>query len=192
MALVLTRAPTTEPVSLADIKAHLRITGTSEDVVLSSLLLTSRLHVETALGLALTSQGWMVTLDDWPPAGVLHLPIRPLLSVDAVRVLPASGAPAVLHPSTYVVDTTGWRGRIVRAFGADWPRPGKAANGIEIDMTAGFGAAASDVPAPIRQALLLLVAHWYERRDPIDIGAKETRIPAAVSSLLEPYVEKRL
>lgn len=192
MALVLTSAPSIEPVTLADIKAHLRIEGTSEDVVLSSLALTSRLHIETALGLALTAQRWMLTLDAWPASGVLYLPIRPLLSVDAVRVLPASGAAAVLHPSTYVVDTTGWRGRIVRAFGADWPCPSKAANGIEIDMTAGFGAAAGDVPAPIRQALLLLVAHWYERRDPIDIGAKETSVPAAVSNLLAPFVEKRL
>lgn len=192
MALVLTRAPTSEPIALDDIKAQLRIEGTSEDVVLSSLLLTSRLHVETALGLALVAQGWTLTLDDWPPAGVLHLPIRPLLSVDAVRVLPAAGAPALLHPSTYVVDTTGWRGRIVRAFGAEWPQPGKSANGIEIDITAGFGANATDVPAPIRQALLLLTAHWYEKRDPVEIGGKGARIPAAVSNLLEPYVEKRL
>lgn len=192
MALVLTSKPAIEPITLADIKAHLRIEGASEDVVLSSLVLTSRLHIETALGLALVAQGWTLTLDAWPASGVLHLPIRPLLSVDAVRVLPSSGAATLLHPSTYVVDTTGWRGRIVRAFGSDWPQPGKAANGIEIDLTAGFGPAASDVPAPIRQALLLLTAHWYERRDPIDIGSERANIPAAVSSLLMPFVEKRL
>lgn len=192
MALVLTSAPTTEPVSLADVKAHLRIEGATEDVVLSSLLLTSRLHIETALGLALTAQCWTLSLDDWPASGIVHLPIRPLLSVDAVRVLPGSGAPTLLHPSTYVVDTGGWRGRIVRAWGSEWPRPGKAANGIEIDMTAGFGSAARDVPAPIRQALLMLVAHWYERRDPVEIGSREASIPGAVSSLLAPFVEKRL
>ncbi len=192
MALVLTRAPTVEPITVADAKAHLRIEGSSEDVVLASLVLTSRLHVETALGLALLSQGWTLTLDEWPAAGVLHLPIRPLLSVDAVRVLPSSGAPALLHPSTYIVDTTGWRGRIVRAFGSDWPRPGKSANGIEIELTTGFGTSAADVPAPIAQALLLLVAHWYERRDPVEIGSAAARIPAAVSNLLAPYVEKRL
>ena len=116
MALVLTRAPTVEPITVADAKAHLRIEVSSEDVVLASLVLTSRLHVETALGLALLSQGWTLTLDEWPAAGVLHLPIRPLLSVDAVRVLPSSGAPALLHPSTYIVDTTGWRARAVEFF----------------------------------------------------------------------------
>ena len=80
----------------------------------------------------------------------------------------------------------------MRAFGSDWPRPGKCANGIEIELTAGFGASAADVPAPIAQALLLLVAHWYERRDPIEIGSAAARVPAAVSNLLAPYVEKRL
>jgi uncharacterized phiE125 gp8 family phage protein len=48
------------------------------------------------------------------------------------------------------------------------------------------------VPAPIRQALLLLVAHWYEHRDPIEIGTDSTIIPAAVSELLKPYRMRRL
>jgi uncharacterized phiE125 gp8 family phage protein len=76
--------------------------------------------------------------------------------------------------------------------GVSFPLPGKAAGGIEIAFTAGYGAAASDVPAPIRQALLLLVAHWYEHRDPIEIGTDATIIPAAVSELLQPYRVRRL
>ncbi len=192
MGLVLTSAPAMEPVSLADVKAHLNIDASSDDVLLQSLILTSRLHIETALGLALIEQGWTLSLDRWPPAGVVHLPLRPLLSVGAIRVLPSSGAPALLHPSTYIIDHTGWRGRLVRAFGAEWPIPGKAANGIEIDLVAGFGAAPGDVPAPIRQALLMLAAHWYEHRDPAEIGSAQAAIPTAVSGLLSPFVEKRI
>ncbi len=73
-----------------------------------------------------------------------------------------------------------------------WPQPGKVANGIEIDFTAGYGATPSHVPAPIRQALLLLVAHWYERRDPIEVGSPETVIPQPVSQLLDLYRMQRI
>ena len=51
------------------------------------------------------------------------------------------------------------------------------------------GATAADVPAPIRHALLLMVAHWYENREPTDAP---TRLPAPISELLAPYKSARL
>ena len=44
------------------------------------------------------------------------------------------------------------------------PLPGRAASGIEIRFTAGYGAAPGDVPEALRQGLRLLVAHLYEHR----------------------------
>lgn len=191
MALVLTSGPASEPVTVAEAKAHLRVEATNEDTLIASLVLTSRLHVETALGLALQTQSWRLLLDRWPPEKDLELPLRPLQSIDAVRVLPAEGAPAIIDPANYLADTASVPPRLVRT-GVIWPQPGKAANGVEIDFTAGYGASAADVPTPIRQALLLLIAHWYERREPIEVGSAETVVPAPVFDLLEPYRMKRL
>jgi uncharacterized phiE125 gp8 family phage protein len=191
MALVLTSDPTSEPVTVAEAKAHLRVDAANEDTLIASLILTSRLHVETALGLALLTQSWQLLLDRWPPEKDLQLPLRPLQSIDAVRVFPAEGAATVIDPSDYLADTASVPPRLIRT-GVIWPQPGKAANGVEIDFTAGYGASAADVPAPIRQALLLLIAHWYERREPIEVGSPETIVPAVVSDLLEPYRMKRL
>ena len=73
-----------------------------------------------------------------------------------------------------------------------WPTPGRAANGIEIAFVAGYGAAAADVPAPIRQAILLLVAHWHEHREPVAIGDADAPVPPTVSDLLQPYRWVRL
>ncbi len=72
------------------------------------------------------------------------------------------------------------------------PAPGRPIKGAEIAFTAGYGPAASDVPAPVRQALLLLVAHWYEHREPIEIGSSATAIPQTVSDLLMPHRGVRL
>lgn len=70
--------------------------------------------------------------------------------------------------------------------------PGQPVGGIEIAFEAGMGDAPGDVPEPIRHAILLLVAHWYEHRDPMEIGTVGAAIPAAVSDLLKPYREVRL
>ena len=108
-----------------------------------------------------------------------------------MRVLPAEDAPALVDESAYIADTVGVPPRLVRT-GVIWPQPRRAANGIEIDFTAGFGLSASDVPPPVRQALMLLIAHWHERREPIEVGALDTAVPGPVSDLLEPYRMRRL
>lgn len=186
MALVLTSGPAAEPVTVAEAKAFLRIDGTSEDALIASLLLTSRLHIEAALSLALITQSWRLELDLWPRDGVVSVPLRPLQAVTAVRVLDSSGTPTLVPAGDYVVDVDSAPPRLVPVNGG-WPAPARKAAGIEIDLTAGYGAASSSVPAPIKQAILMLTAHWYEHRDPIEIGSAETRIPQAVSALLMPY-----
>ena len=191
MALVMTSGPASEPVTVAEAKAHLRIDHSAEDVLLASLILTSRLHIEAALGLALVTQSWRLLLDRWPRKGVVKVPLGPLQGVSAIRVLAADGAPETVPADGYLVDGASAVPRIVRTA-ETWPEPGRAAHGIEIDLVAGFGAAATDVPQPIRQALLLLVAHWYEHRDPIEIGSEATMIPLGVSELLAPWRRARL
>lgn len=190
MALVLTSAPAIEPVTLSEAKAHLRIDGSGEDTLLGSLILTSRLHVETALGLALITQTWRLLLDAWPTGEVLELPLRPLQSVDEVRIIAASGDASVVPETDWRADLASTPPRLLRA-GAGWPPPGVAAGGIAIDLTAGYGDAAADVPAPIRQALLLLIAHWYENREP-RVSGEAIAIPGEVSALLAPYRSVRL
>jgi uncharacterized phiE125 gp8 family phage protein len=188
MSLVLTAGPDVEPVSLAEAKAHLRVDGSAEDTLIGSLIITSRLHVEAALGLALITQGWSYFLDAWPASGPhVRLPLRPVQSIAAVQLYAADESVETLSPAIYLLDGAAVPPRLVRQGSLPWPPPKRTANGIEIAFTAGFGDAAGDVPAPIRQAVLLLVAHWYEHREPIEIGAAHTAVPHMVSELLHPY-----
>jgi uncharacterized phiE125 gp8 family phage protein len=191
MSLAMTTPPALEPVTVADAKAHLRVDGSAEDVLIGSLVLTSRLHIEAALGLALITQSWTLALDRWPRGNHIDLPLTPLQSVDDVRVKNAAGVAAIVPAENYLVDLASRPGRLV------WnntipPIPGLPANGIEIDLTAGFGATADSVPAPLKHAILMLTAHWYEHRDPDDIGSEAAQIPAAVSDLIQPFRTIRL
>lgn len=191
MALALTSGPAQEPVTVAEAKAHLRIDGTAEDVLIGSLIVTSRLHVEAALGLALITQDWLLKMDRWPDSGDVRFPLRPIQSITSVTVLDEHGTPTVIPSEDYLLDGQALRPRLIAREGK-WPSPGQRAGGIEIHFSAGIGDAAEDLPEPIRHAILLLVAHWYEHRDPLEIGTAGTAIPAAVSDLLRPYREVRL
>jgi len=192
MPLTLARAPAIEPVTLSEAKAHCRIDGAADDAVLASLVTTSRLHIEAALGLALVTQGWRLVRDAWPARDGVRLPLRPVSAVTAVRVADDTGTFAIVDPTLW---------RLLRAddgevqllsAAAPWPQPGVASGGIEITFDAGFGDTAEAVPAPIRQALLMLIAHWYENREPARVGSARTRTPGAVSDLLAPYTRVRL
>ena len=191
MAMLLRSGPNLEPVTIEEVKAHLRVDGSDEDALLASLVLTSRLHIEAALSIALVAQSWRMVLDVWPKNGIVAMPIAPVMMIEDVRVIAANGDVNTVAADTYHLDVAGRPRRLMPLAGA-WPSPGRRTAGIEIDLIAGYGATAADVPAPIRQALLLLIAHWYEHRDPFEIGAPQTNVPNAVSRLLGPYRAVRL
>ncbi len=192
MSLVMTSGPAVEPVSLAEAKAHLRVDSTAEDALIQSLVVTSRLHIEAALGLALIAQSWSYFLDRWPKTGRVLLPLSPVGAITAIRVWSANGASQSLDTAGFYLDGSGLPPRLVTLADTARPYPGRPVNGIEIALTAGFGVQPGDVPAPIRHALLLLVAHWYENREPVEIGGSSNAIPAMVSELLAPYRRRRL
>jgi uncharacterized phiE125 gp8 family phage protein len=196
MSLVPLGGPASEPVSLAELKVHLRVYGTSEDLFISSLITAARVHLELALSCAFITQTWSWFLDDWPRRQRLELPMGPVQGVAAIRVLTVGDTVVTMPPASYLLTGTASPPRLSLKERRTWstaaPQPAYAANGIEIEFIAGFGNTPLDVPGPIRQALLLLVAHWYELRTPIEVGGTNVDLPPAVATLLAPYRKVRL
>ncbi len=69
---------------------------------------------------------------------------------------------------------------------------GKAVNGIEIDIRAGYGVSSVDVPSPLRQAIMMLVAHWYEHRAAVGHDMAVETVPYGFEALIAPYRVIRL
>ena len=187
MPLIPISGPAVEPVSLGEAKAHLRVDGTDEDLLISSLITAARVHIEQTLMQAMITQSWRLVRDGWPADGPVEIALGPVQQVSEIRVRDADGASQIVPASDYLVDTASTPARIVSATAAVWPAPTRAINGIEIDFVAGHGDNASDVPQPLRQAILLLVAHWFERREPVAVGANVVRVPETVGGLIAPY-----
>ena len=180
--------PAVEPIALADAKAWLRVDGDGEDELVSALIVAGRLTVERATRLRLVEQTWRVAFERWPSDRAVPLPLWPIISVDAVRVRGGGGAFAAIAPELYRLDLGQDPARLLVDPAA--PEPDRKPSGIEIDLTAGFGAAAASVPEPLRLAIRRLVAHWFERRG--DEPAADAGLPADVAALIAPYRRARL
>lgn len=192
MPLILTAGSSVEPISLDEAKTHCRIDTDTEDTLVSTLVLAARLYMEHNLGLALIRQSWSLYLDAWPEKSYVELPLSPLISIDAIRVYGQSGTYTTIDPGQFFIDTISRRPRLVREKGQSWPVPGRNANAVEIAFTAGYGDTPEDVPMPIRQAIKLMIAHWYEEREPVVFGHDADTVPLTVASLIQPYQAVKL
>ncbi len=181
MSAILIDGPEAEPVSLAEAKAFLRLEHDDEDGLVAALITAARLHIEAATRRLLVTQNWRIVRDRWP-GGIVPISLAPLQSISAVRLFPAEGDAETLPASEYWLDAASTPARLVARRG--FPSPGRPVAGIEIDVVAGYGDAA-DVPEPLRQAIRLLVAHWFEDR--LLVGAADLLLPKTVDALIAPY-----
>jgi uncharacterized phiE125 gp8 family phage protein len=186
MTAALITPPALEPVSLADAKAHLRLDTDEDDALISAALTAARVQVEAKSRRVLIEQGWRVYLDAWPKKRIVTIPVAPLISVASLSVFDPTGDEITVDAGDYEVDAVSTPGRLFLSS----PVPvlvGRAVNGIEIDVTAGYGPSSIDVPAPLRQAIMMLVAHWYEHRGAVGHDMSLDQTPLGFDSLITPY-----
>lgn len=191
MALVLITAPTVEPVSLVEAKAHLRIDIDDDDVLISGLITAARSHLEGIARpkLAMINQTWDYIADTWPSGDTVELRPYPLQSVTSIKYTTSAGVETTFSSASYQVDTYSQPGRLRLKSTASWPGTAlREMNGLAIRFVAGYGAAGSAVPVQLRQAILLLVGHWYENREPVlTTGMMAAPLPMTVDALFRNW-----
>lgn len=194
-----TQPPAQEPVSLATAKAHLRVSDSNDDSLIEQLITTARLSCEGYTGRVFVTRMLGLFLDRWPVIGetrdvgladehgmvftpaAIYLPRPPLASIVAVKIFSASGSSSDIPLGNFDIDAISTPARIAPKQGYAVPTPGRDMNGIEIEYTAGYGAA-SAVPDALQQAILSLTAQFYTNRGDGDALSK-----SGVLSLLQPY-----
>lgn len=188
MTSILITAPAVEPLAIADLRAHLRVREGVEDGLLESYLKAAREHVERSTGRALIFQSWRLYLDTWPEGRVVRLPVAPVHSVDAVTVYDGDGTARNLTSDKWTLAQGSLPPRV--KISLDIGVSCSTMMGAEIEFTAGHGAGPEAVPETCKQAIRLLVAHWYENREE---GAKVlSSIPQGVDRLLASMKAPRI
>lgn len=189
MSLEIHTPPGAEPLTLAETKAWLRVDHDAEDALIADLIASARGLVEDYLQRCLVTRRLIERLDDWGPrlrGGAFVLARPDVQTIHAIKTYDADGAAQVFNPSLWRLDSASIPSRVL-LNGGGFPRPGRAHQGVEVDFSAGYGAAPENVPAPIRTALLILIADRFERRE-----GESDFIPAAARNLLLPFVQVRL
>ncbi|MBX9710085.1 MAG: head-tail connector protein [Xanthobacteraceae bacterium] len=184
MSAILLTGPASEPLSLTEAKDFLRVEHDDDDSVIAALIGAARNHVEALTRLGLMMQTWRIVLDRWPEQGRIKPRLGPLQSLAAARVYNEANVASVVDTGRFVIDRAAGT---IAAPCWSLPPPGRAVAGIELDVAIGFGAASTDMPQVLLQAIRMLVAHWYENRSLVTIGSSVAMLPPSVNAMISSY-----
>ena len=176
MHLELLSDVSTEPLSTADAKAHLRIGGSDEDDLIDSYITAARGALQEDTGRAFGEQQYKLTMRDFQTP--IRLPKPPLVTVDSVKYY----APDASSQSTF----TDYRIAGQELEPEDnWPNVDDRADAVQITFTCG-------TPVPDRAILAMqeLVGLYEHYRLPV-VEGRPRQVPDTYSRLARGMKEFR-
>jgi len=176
--------PTSEPVTLSEAKLHSRVTATDDDTLITDLIVAARESVEDYTGRSIMPQTW-VLYGEKLEGDDIELPHPPLASITSITYLDANGTRQTLADTEYDIRTS--TNQVELGWGKFWPIVREQHESVQITYVTGY----SDVvPQPLKQAILLMIGHWYENRESVVIANANNSVidlPFGVESLLAFY-----
>lgn len=173
---------------VAALKDHLRLgSGFSEsdlqDGVLVSFLRAAIAAIEARCSRALIERAFLLTVEDWKEVGAQPLLIGPVTAITEVLLVDVYGSATTVSTAAYRLqkDMFAPKLRAISGVLPHVPENGSA----EIRFTAGYGSTFATVPDDLKQAVMLLAAHYYEYRD--DTALSQGCMPFGVTSLVARY-----
>jgi len=175
-------APAVMPVTVGDVKEQCRVDGDDEETYIADLIAAAVAVVDARgiLGRCMINQTWAEYFPNAP--GEVRLSMTPFVSLTSVKYYDSAGALQTATNSDYELIAHGDYVILRPKEGFEWPEADVRQDAYQITYVAGFGAAASDVPASIRHAVKLIAAHWYQNRE--IAGANMSEMPMMASDIL--------
>lgn len=193
MAYRIISPATVEPITLAEARSHLRIEPYGsplehpDDTYISTLITVAREFCEQYLERALAVQTIEEAFDDFPSQAI-PLPLTPTVSITSVTYVDTSDVEQTLSATVYSLDDYSEPNWLVLRANQRWALSNGSANNVKVRMVVGYEP--TNVPTPIKAAMLLIIGNFYENRQQDVLG--NTRIsfnslPLGVYNLLQPY-----
>jgi uncharacterized phiE125 gp8 family phage protein len=182
--------PTAEPVTTADLKNHALIDGSDQDATIPLYISAARRKVESMTNRALMTQTWDLWFAAFPREDRIRLPHSPVQSLTYFRYFDTADNQLTVDSTTYDFRGESEPAEIVLRYARIWPttvlRP---SSGVQVRAVCGY-ASADLVPEPLRLAILMLTAHFYENKLPVEKGMgglTTVEIPFTVKGLVADY-----
>ena len=192
--LTLITAPGAEPISTADAKTHLRITGSDDDTLVDRIVKKARQWCEAFTHRALIDQTWEMVMDGFP-AGAILIAKPPLDSITSIKYVDTEGNTKTWTSTLYRVDTASEPGRVTPAWGETYPSVRTVTGSVQVRLKGGYGTAGSDVEdvaMNLISAMELVIGSMYEHREDIVVGTISSKIPRAAEILALPFLVREL
>jgi uncharacterized phiE125 gp8 family phage protein len=189
---VLIVPPAALPVSLEEAKQHVLVEADEDASLLEALIGAATEHLDGwtgVLGRCLVEQEWRQDFDCF--ARCLPLPIGPVLEITSIRYRNAAGQMATVSQADYSLRTDGG-GRASVRFRDQYAFPGSLSQVGALSVSFRAGYAVDDVPKPLKTAITMLAAQWFNNREATVTGTIATELPLAVSVLISPYRKMRI
>jgi len=169
--------------SWAEAKAHFNYEDTDKDSYITALIKAARQSCESETNRAFIEQTWVLGLETFP--AVIEVPFPPLMSITSIIYKDDNAVQTTLAATEYQVDTDSEPGRIAPARFCNWPTvDDKSFLPVKVTYKCGWSTAAS-VPSEIKQAILLMVGHWFANHESVEISNFVPReVPMAATMLL--------
>lgn len=166
-------------VTLAEAKTQLRVTHSDEDDFILRLIKVAQAQIDgpDGAGIAAVQCQWRLSLDAFP--AVIRLPLNPVRSILSITY--DNGSVQTLSPTAYTLDKDRSPAIIAPAYGTSWPTSRAIPGAVKITFEAGYDA----TPEDLKQAALLLISHYYDRREAT--GEKAAELPFGVTAVLGRY-----
>lgn len=181
MNLEITVAPASLPISVAEAKRHLRVTGTDEDTHIKTLIRAATAHVEALTRRALVTRTAVMRMDAFP-SGAIEVPLAPLRSVTSIAYIDTAGDSQTWAASKYDVDVRSRPGRIEPAYGEVYPSTRDDMNAVTVTFVCGHATLFTVVAAT---DVLTATGHPYAEDGAIDglymSGPEGVAMPAGLS-----------
>ena len=188
--LCMIEAPIAEPVSLDEAKRWLKVETEDENEIILTLITSARLYIEQVTQRLLIQQAWKVIFSDLDRQGSYLIPLSPVLHLIALNLRYSDDSETALNVSNLRLTKHGEDASILipQSYRTMLIKDAR----FELDISLGYGPNGHDVPAPIRTALFMLVAYWYENRGDYSNYVNLAQIPSPITSLLAPFKRVRL
>lgn len=176
MILNRTVDPTATIVSLADAKDHLRVDDDAQDYYIAGLISAADVAIEEMTGRPVLTQTWAMSMNG--ANGRVFLPKLPVQSVSSIAYFDRDNASQTAVVSDFYLFKDEGKAWLEPKPNVVWPQTYDREDAITITFVAGY----TTIPASLRHAAMMLVAHWYERREAAGDAVQE--VPFAVQSLV--------
>ena len=177
-------AAVSDVLTLAEVKAHLKVDTTADDTLITNLIKAAQSSCEEYTNRFFITTTLLQYADNWN--GICELFKSPVKTITSIKYYDTDNVQQTLATSVYQWDLAYMPTRVALKPNQSFPNIASRIDAIEVTYDVGVDDSAN-VSNGIKQAVLLTIGHWYQNRESVVVGRQVNEMPMSAKYLLDQY-----